>query len=159
MPTKQGDVSLLDEPIARDLLQSTITARFAYLGSDGTPWVIPIWFHWDGKQSVIGTPATAPKIKALIRNPKVALTIDTDSWPHRVLQIRGAAQLETMEGLVPEYTVAAHRYFGKDQGDKWLEQAKKMFPRMVRIVIKPEWVSLIDFEKRFPSTIERAMAH
>jgi hypothetical protein len=28
---------------------------------------------------------------------------------------------------------------------------------MVRIAIKPEWVSIIDFEKRFPSAIEAAM--
>jgi hypothetical protein len=53
--------------------------------------------------------------------------------------------------------MAAHRYFGKDQGKAWLDQAAKMFPRMVRIAINPEWVSIIDFEKRFPSTIESAM--
>jgi hypothetical protein len=33
-----------------------------------------------------------------------------------------------------------------------------MFPRMARIVVSPEWVSIIDFEKRFPSAIEAAMS-
>ena len=158
MATRQGDVSLLNEPIARELLQSTIPARFAYTGSDGTPRVVPIWFHWNGAQILLGTPLKAPKMKALRKNPKVALTIDTDSWPHKVLQIRGTARIETVEGVVPEYAAAAERYFGPDQGKAWVEQAKKLFPRMARITVNPEWVSLIDFENRFPSAIEAAMS-
>src|SRR5262249_31905226 len=158
MATKQGDVALLNDPIAKELLQSTIPARFAYVGSDGTPRVIPIWFHWSGKQIVLGTPPTAAKLKALAKNPKVALTIDTNTWPHKVLQIRGTAQIEIIGGVVSEYASAAHRYFGRDQGQAWIEQAKKMFARMGRISIRPEWVSIIDFENRFPSAIGAAMS-
>ena len=158
MATKQGDVGLLNEPIAKELLQSTIPARFAYVWSDGTPRVVPIWFHWNGRQIVLGTPPSAPKMKALSKNPKVALTIDTNSWPHKVLQIRGTAKVETVEGVVPEYALCAERYFGKEQGEAWVAQAKKLFPRMARITISPEWVSIIDFEKRFPSAIEAAMS-
>src|SRR2546428_7089340 len=106
MATKQGDIALLNEPIANELLQSTIPARLAYVWSDGTPRVIPIWFHWNGKDIVLGTPLTAPKMKALINNPKAALTIDTASWPHTVLQIRATAQIETVDGVVPEYAAA-----------------------------------------------------
>jgi hypothetical protein len=50
MPTKQGDVSLLDDPVAQQLLRSTIPARLAYNWFDGTPRVVPMWFHWDGKE-------------------------------------------------------------------------------------------------------------
>jgi len=89
MATKQGDIALLNDPIAKELLQSTIPARLAYIGSDGGPRVVPIWFHWNGKQLVLGTPLTAPKVKALRKNPNVAVTIDTNNWPHKVLQIRG----------------------------------------------------------------------
>jgi hypothetical protein len=157
MPTKQGDISLLQDPIAQELLQSTIPARLAYIGLDGSPRVVPIWFHWDGNRVVLGTPPTAPKIKALVKNPMVALTIDTNNWPHRVLQMRGKAEVATVEGLIPEYVASAKRYFGDEQGQAWTEQIKKMFSRMVRIAITPNWVSLIDFERRFPSTIEKAM--
>jgi hypothetical protein len=158
MATKQGNVALLNEPIAQELLQSKIPARFTYVWHDGTPRVIPIWFHWNGKEIVLGTPLTAPKMKALSKNPKVALTIDTETWPYKVLQIRGTAKVETVEGVVPEYVIAAQRYFGKEQGEAWVEQLKKMFPKMARISVSPEWVSILDFEKRFPSAIEAAMA-
>jgi PPOX class probable F420-dependent enzyme len=157
MPTKQGDTALLNDPIAQELLRSTIPARLAYVGSDGAPRVVPIWFHWNGEEIVLGTPPTAPKTKALRQNSKVALTIDTDAWPHRVLQIRGTAKVETVDGVVPEYAAAARRYFGEEQGQAWVEQMGKMFSQMARISVRPEWVGILDFEKRFPNAIEAAM--
>lgn len=158
MPTRQGDPGLLDDPIARELLQSRIPARLAYVGCDGAPRAVPIWFHWNGREIVLGSPLRAPKVRALRQNPKVALTIDTDTFPHRVLQIRGAAAVETVAGVAPEYAAAAERYFGAEQGRAWIAQTGAMFDEMARIVIRPEWVSLIDFERRFPSAIEAAQA-
>ncbi len=158
MPTKQGELSLLADPIAQELLQSNIPARLAYIGQDGAPRAVPIWFHWNGREIVLGTPLTAPKVKALAQHPQIALTIDTNAWPHRVLQIRGAARVETVDGVVPEYALAAERYFGAEQGQAWVGQIKAMFPQMARIVITPGWVSLLDFEQRFPGAIAAAMA-
>jgi hypothetical protein len=158
MPSKQGDLSLLDHPVAQELLQSTNPARLAYIWRDGTPRVVPIWFHWTGQEIVLGTPTTAPKLKVLSDNAPVALTIDSTSFPHKVLSIRGKARVETVDGVVPEYAAAAERYFGPEQGRAWVEQVRGMMSRMARIVIRPEWVGLLDFESRFPSAIEAAMA-
>ena len=158
MPTKQGSVALLGDPVAQELLRSTSLARLAYVWPDGTPRVVPIWFHWNGKEIVLGTPAKAPKVRALTPGAKVALSIDGNTWPYKVLQIRGTAQVETVRGVAPEYALAAERCFGADQGRAWVKQFEGMFSHMVRIVVKPEWVGVLDFEKRFPSAIEAAMA-
>jgi hypothetical protein len=106
----------------------------------------------------MGTPLKAPKVKALDQGAKVALTIDTDTWPHKVLQIRGTVSVQTVDGVVPEYALAAERYLGVEGGKAWVEQAKALFPQMTRIVVRPDWVGLLDFEQRFPSAIEAAMA-
>src|ERR1700730_12508226 len=103
MPVKQGDLGLLQHPASRELLLSTIPARLAYIATDGTPRVIPIWFHWNGAEGVLGTPPNAPKLKALARNPRVALTMDDNNFPHKVLMVRGVARLEPVNGIVPEY--------------------------------------------------------
>ncbi len=50
------------------MLQSTVPARFAYNWNDGTPRVVPIGFHWNGVEIVLGTPTDAPKMKALHDN-------------------------------------------------------------------------------------------
>jgi len=148
---------LLMEPIAQGLLKSRIPARFAYTGRDGAPRVVPIWFHWNGNEIVIGTPVTAPKVKALQQNPQVAITIDEEVFPAKVLLIRGKAQLSQIEGVVPEYALAAERYLGEAQGKGWVEQARGLFPQMVRIIIRPEWVEVFDFQSRFPSAIRKAI--
>jgi pyridoxamine 5'-phosphate oxidase-like protein len=153
MPVKQGGLELLEHPAAKQLLQSTIPARIAYIATDGTPRVVPIWFHWTGQEFVLGTPPKAPKLKALAKNPKVALTIDDDNFPHKVLLVRGSAQLQTVSGIVPEYAAAAERYFGTQQGKAWVQQMSTMSPQMVRISIRPEWVGLLDFQTRFPSAL------
>jgi len=153
MPVKQGSLDLLNLPASRQLLQSTIPARLAYVWTDGTPRVIPIWFHWNEREFVLATPSKAPKLKALTKNPKVALTIDDNTFPHKVLLVRGTAQLEPVKGIVPEYAMAADRYFGKEQGKAWVAQLASMIQDMVRITVTPEWVGLLDFQTRFPSAL------
>ena len=120
--------------------------------------MVPIWFHWTGNEIVLGTAPTAPKLKVLRNNSPVALTIDSNDWPYKVLEISGKTQIQTVHGVVPEYAAAAERYFGTEQGKTWVAQFHQMFSEMVRIAIKPEWVAVIDFEKRFPNPIEAAMS-
>ena len=149
MPVKQGDLGLLQHPAAKDLLASKIPARLAYIATDGTPRVIPIWFHWNGRDFILGTPPKAPKVKALAKNPRISLTIDDNVFPHKVLLVRGTARLET----VPEYALAAERYFGPEQGKAWVAQLEQMISSMVRVTITPDWIGLLDFQTRFPSAL------
>lgn len=150
---KQGDIGLLNDPVARELLASTIPARLAYNWLDGTPRVVPIWFHWDGKQFVLGSPPRAPKLRAIRQNPRVALTIDSNEWPSKVLLVRGTATVEMVGGVSPEYALSAVRYFGEEQGKAWLDGVKLMLSEMGRVAITPEWVGILDFESRFPSAL------
>jgi PPOX class probable F420-dependent enzyme len=161
MPTKQGDLALLDDPVAQELLRAPLPARLAYVWPDGTPRVVPIGYHWDGQDLVIGTPPGAPKVAALRRNPKVAITIDTDAFPCKVLLIRGTATLETEPGPIPEWVAAGKRMMGEELGTQVSEQLGALVPRMggmVRVRVRPEWVGIIDFQTRLPSAVERAMA-
>ncbi len=153
MPVKQGDLELLQSPVSQELLQSKIPARLAYIATDGTPRVVPIWFHWNGREFVMATPPKAPKLKALAKNPKVSLTIDDNTFPHKVLLVRGTARLNAVDGVVPEYATAAERYFGPEQGKAWVKQLRTMISSMVQITITPEWVGVLDFQTRFPSAL------
>jgi PPOX class probable F420-dependent enzyme len=154
MPTKQGDIGLLQDPVAQELLGSRFPAQLAYTWTDGTPRVVPIWFHWDGSEFVLGSPSRAPKLKALARNPRVALTINSDDFPYKVLLVRGSASVEMKDDVTPEYAASARRYFGDEQGAAWVEHVRSMpTGGMARIAIRPEWVGILDFQTRFPSAI------
>jgi len=67
--------------------------------------------------------------------------------------IRGTARLDSINGIVPEYSAAAERYFGPEQAEAWLKQLRTMIAGMVRITITPEWAALLDFQTRFPSAL------
>jgi hypothetical protein len=148
---------LLDHPVAQELLHSTNPAHLAYCWTDGTQRVVPIWFHWNGQEIVVCSPADAPKLKALTNGSSVAVTIDTASPPYHVLLLRGKARVDIVDGVPDEYAAAAERYYGVEQGRAWVTQAQTLMPRMARIAIRPEWVGLHDFATRFPSAVEHAI--
>jgi hypothetical protein len=158
MATKQGSLDLLNDPVAQEMLQAPTPMRLAYVWTDGTPRVVPIGFHWDGTDIVIGSPVDAPKLKVLEKNPKVALTIDSNTMPYHVLMIRGTASMTTHEGIIPEYKAYCYRYMGQEGGDAWLQQLGPLVPSMIRIAIRPEWVGILDFDTRLPSAVESAIA-
>jgi hypothetical protein len=152
MTTTQGDLALLQDPIAQQLLASREPAQLAYQWMDGTPRVVPIWFTWTGEEIVFGTPPKAPKLKALAANDDVAVTIDdSSSWPYHVLYVRGVATAELHDDVVPEYAQSAARYFGPEQAEAWLAQVSGR--PMVRVAVQPTWAAVLDFETRFPSAL------
>jgi hypothetical protein len=152
MTIAQGDVNLLEDPVAQALLGSRQTAHLAYTWTDGTPRVVPIWFAWTGHALVFGTPPKAPKLKALRERADVAVTIDdAGAWPYKALLVRGRASVDLCDDVVPEYAGAAVRYFGAEQGKVWLSRLRGM--PMARVAVSPTWAAVLDFETRFPSAL------
>ena len=149
--TQQGSLELLSDPVAEVLLGSANPAKLAYTWTDGSPRVVPIWFHWTGDQFVLGSPPKAPKLKALAADPQVALTIDDNAWPYKVLLVRGNANVELLDDVGPEYALAATRYFGPEQGPVWVNTLRGK--PMARIAITPHWAGILDFQTRFPSAL------
>ncbi|MFH5210407.1 hypothetical protein ACHIPZ_19670 [Antrihabitans sp. NCIMB 15449] len=49
------------------------------------------------------TPKNAPKLASLRANPAVALTVDTESHPPRILLIRGTVELDVVDGIPDEF--------------------------------------------------------
>ena len=151
MSMASGDLALLHDPTAAELLRSRIPARLAYLWFDGTPRVVPIWFHWNGSALVVCSPPKAPKLKALEQNPEVSVTIDSNDWPYKVLSVRGVATVTMLDDLAPEYAAAAERYLGPVEGKAWAAQLHGK--SMGRVSIEPRWANILDFEERFPSAL------
>lgn len=137
----------LSLPGARELLESTSGAHLAYVGTDGTPRVVPVGFFWTGHEFVISTATTAPKVAALAARPEVALAIDAGDTPGgaRSLSVRGQASIEIVDGVVPEYLAAARRTMDADAAAEFERNVRRMYDRMARIAITPTWVRFYDF--------------
>ena len=155
---EQGDPRLLDEPVAQRLLTSTEYARLAYLALDGTPRLIPTLFHWNGTAIVLPGFATAARLRAIRANPSVAVTIDHAGPPPEVLQLRGTAEIEVVTGLVEEYELAHKRYYGDEQGERNVAPLREAGVSMARVVLRPSWVGIIDFQQRLPRAMTEALS-
>lgn len=103
------------------------------------------------------TAANARKLPALRRNPAVALTIDTESHPPKVLLIRGQAELDVVDGIPDEYFQWNGTEMTPEQRTGWEAGVKSFYDGMVRVVVKPTWAKLIDFETTLPTAIEELM--
>jgi hypothetical protein len=150
-----SDVSeVLNRPISQELLARDLT-RFAYVAKDGTPRTIPIAFVWNGSEIVMCTSKNAPKLAAIRSNPAVALTIDTEVHPPKILLIRGQAELDVVEGIPDEYLEANGTYeMTPEQRVEWEAEVRSLYDGMVRVVVTPTWAKLIDFETTLPSAVE-----
>lgn len=146
--------AVLDRPISRELLARDVT-RLAYVAKDGTPRNVPIAFTWNGSDIVMCTSKNAPKLPALRANPTVALTIDTEVHPPKILLIRGRAELDVVDGIPDEYLRMNGSYtMTAEQRVAWEAEVRSLYDGMVRIVVTPTWAKLIDFETTLPSAVE-----
>jgi len=144
------------KPISRALLVgSSIPARLAYVGLDGRPRVIPIAFLWTGEHVVVYTAPKSAKVRALRKNPKVSLTIDTqDQWPPRALLIRGEAQVELVDGVPDGYVEASRKGIPVAEFEAWKQGVHALYHQMATITIVPTWAKLLDFETTIPKAVE-----
>jgi hypothetical protein len=145
---------ILNRPLSRELLARDLT-RLAYVANDGTPRNVPIAFTWNGSEIVLCTPTNAPKLHALRHNPMVALTIDTEVHPPKILLIRGRAELDVVDGIPDEYLQMNGSYeMTPEQRIEWEASVRSLYDAMVRIVVTPTWAKLIDFETTLPTPVE-----
>ena len=146
---------VLNRPLSQELLARDLT-RLAYVAKDGTPRNVPMGFTWNGSEIVMCTTKIAPKLPSLRANPMVALTIDTEVHPPKILLIRGRAELDFVDGIPDEFLKASSAYtMTPAQRVEWEAEVRSLYhDGMVRIVVTPTWAKLIDFETTLPSAVE-----
>jgi hypothetical protein len=108
----QGDTRLLSTPVAQELLAAATPAYLAYTRPDGFPRNIPMNFHWNGSEVVMGAFAGTFKVAALRVRPHVAVTIATHQQGAKALLLRGEVALADRDGLLEEYAIAHRRTMG-----------------------------------------------
>jgi len=151
---QQQIAEILVRPYAQQLLNGPEPARLAYDGLDGDPRVIPIGFWTEGTKIAMATVPKSAKVAALRKNPKVALTIDTGSFPPKVLLIRGTAEVELVPGVPEGYLQAGRKVMTDEQYPDWVAGVQGLYDEMVVITITPTWAKLLDFETTIPKAVE-----
>ena len=142
---------LQTDAVAQHVLSLPLIARLAYTWRDGSPRVVPMWFHWTGEELLMGAPPNSPKMRVLTERPQVAVSIDTAEWPYQWLTVRGTAAVQVAAEPFAEYLAMARRYLGHTGGEQFLTALRQTFHGWARIAIQPQEVRILDFQGRFPS--------
>jgi hypothetical protein len=117
--------------------------------------VIPVVFDVNPDGNLVTcTVVASAKVGARRANPRVALTIDTDTYPPRVQLIRGAATVEIVDGVPPESIRASAKLVPAADLPGWVAGVRVLYQQIARITIEPDWAKLLDFE----ATVPRAVA-
>jgi hypothetical protein len=142
-----------EKPVARQLLHGDEPARLAYVGLDGEPRVVPVGFWMDDQRLVVATAPKSPKVAALRKHPRVALTIDRGAFPPKMLLIRGDTELDLCVGIPDAYFTASRRLMTAEQFPEWAALARSIYTQMVVITITPTWAKLIDYDETLPEAV------
>jgi nitroimidazol reductase NimA-like FMN-containing flavoprotein (pyridoxamine 5'-phosphate oxidase superfamily) len=153
----QDIAEVMNRPYSRELLASHIPARLAYVGLDGDPRVVPVGFDWDGTHVTVASAVRSAKTTALRVNSKVALTIDSEDFPPKVLLLRGTARVEVVDGVPEVFLRASKKRMPDDQWTDWQAGTHALYDQMAVITITPAWAKLLDFETTIPKAEEDMM--
>jgi PPOX class probable F420-dependent enzyme len=108
------------DELDRFLSAGTRTGKLATMRADGSPHVAPIWFILDGEDLVFMTGAATVKGRAMLRDPRVALSVDDEQPPFSFAIIEGTVSVSRdLDEMLPLSIAIARRYMGDGQAEQY----------------------------------------
>ncbi len=120
------------------LLATPIIARLATVKPDGSPYVVPVWQHWDGEAMYIVPRARSRFVEYMRKEPRVAVSCADDvSADHSRVLIEGSAEIVVgpalMEGRMLEIAREMAERYGGDGGLRYLDATMDKPRYLVRV--------------------------
>jgi PPOX class probable F420-dependent enzyme len=111
---------MIGDELNRFLSSGTRTGKLATMRADGSPHVAPIWFILDGDDLVFMTGADTVKGKALLRDQRVALSVDDERPPFSFAIIEGSVTVShDVREMLPLSIAIARRYMGDELAEQY----------------------------------------
>ncbi|MCU1496283.1 MAG: hypothetical protein JWM47_236 [Acidimicrobiales bacterium] len=88
-------------------------AVLSYVRADGRPNQSPIWYTYRTGTFFMSTVTGSPKHRALLRDPRICLTIQDERPPYRAIIADGVAALTPLDAAADPTARMAVRYFGR----------------------------------------------
>jgi PPOX class probable F420-dependent enzyme len=127
----------------RFLKGSDLIATLATIDNEGRPYLVPVWYEWDGTHVWVVSKPKAEYVENLRRNPQAAVSIATRDVPYVRVYMQGPARLiKTNKEWLPMGRRMAVRYLGKAEGRSYIEKSKDW----TRIFIKLKPVRIVSWD-------------
>jgi PPOX class probable F420-dependent enzyme len=110
----------------REFFARPLLARLASVRADGAPYVVPLWFQWDDRDGTFWFVKRERSrfMPNLLREPRVCISIATDTPPYARATIVGRAEIVARPG----------------ESTAWMDVARRMTERYVG-TLDPEYLA------------------
>ena len=120
----------------RFLKGSDLIAALASVDGQGCPYIVPVWYEWDGTYLWVISKPRANYIRHLQRDSRLAVCIATRKLPYVRVLMQGRGRLiDTEKDWLPMGRRMAKRYLGKTKGYAYIDKTKNW--KRVYLRIKP----------------------
>ncbi len=110
----------LSGEIMDEFLKGPNIGRLAVVKDDGSPFIVPVWYEWDGRFIYVVGRKRSEWVKYIRRDNRVCILIDEDRPPFRKVIIEGNAEILGSDWIEIGKRMVI-RYFGPEVGPKYLE--------------------------------------
>ena len=118
------------------LATGTRTGKLATVRADGRPHVAPIWFVLDGEDLLFNTWHSSVKGRNLVRDGRIALTVDEEIAPYAFVLVEGVAEIiDDLTESKKWATRIGARYMGADQAEAFGERNGVPGELLVRVKV------------------------
>ncbi|GAA2564458.1 PPOX class F420-dependent oxidoreductase [Pseudonocardia hydrocarbonoxydans] len=102
------------------LSAGTRTGKLGFVAADGRPLVAPVWFVVEDGDLVFNTGASTAKGRAIARDPRLVICVDSEEPPFAFVQVQGVAHTsEDPAELLRTATAIGGRYMGADRAEEF----------------------------------------
>jgi PPOX class probable F420-dependent enzyme len=124
-----------DEEIRAFLTAGTRTGKLGITRLDGRPMVVPVWFAVDDDGTLLFTTGRDTiKGKAIRREPRVSLCVDTEQPPYAYVRVDGSAATIDDPQLLRSWAARiGGRYMGSERAAEYGERNAVPGELLVRI--------------------------
>lgn len=149
---------MLESAIAQRLLASAVPARLAYRALDGTPRVLPMWFHWTGTELVLATHVPSHEVDALAADPaSPSPSTPRPARPRRCSCAAAPSSRRSTGWCRSTRPPPAGTSATSTRPAGLVAQVDRPGSRMARIAVRPTWVGVLDFQTWFPGNFPAAL--
>ena len=136
----RGQIGKMNVRELEAFLATDTLCHLACLKDDGSPYVVPCWFEWDGTAFWIIPRARSAWARYLQQRPAVALAISEPRDPYRKVEVEGKATIVEEPNIGGAWVAIARsmslRYLG-EHGPDYLEPT----------LTQPRWLVRVDVDR------------
>jgi uncharacterized protein len=119
------------------------------------PLTVPIWYLYEpGGEVRVTTARTSRKGLLLKRVERFSLCAQSETAPYKYVSVEGPIVAIEAADLERDRRPLAHRYWGVQAGDRYIERTRAETGQYVHVRMRPERWLTVDYGKVYRSAVQ-----